>query len=153
PRGRQAVALQDALDGALTGEGPDAQGAQLAQDDGGPDEAVAGGRRGVTLEATADGKDGPLQLGRDALGDVVVGPGEVVEALGAVLEVAMPPLVEPGLEATQGRTDVVDGAAGEAETDGAPTRREFVVHGLSSAGQPLAVACGGRSRGSGRRCR
>src|SRR5262249_20834222 len=91
--------------------------------------------------------------GRDALGDVVVGPGEVVQALGAVLQVAMPPLVEPGLDATQGHADVVDGAAGEAETDGALPRREFVVHGLSSAGQPLAVACGGRSRGSGRRCR
>src|SRR5262249_58652489 len=98
---------QDALDGALAGEGPAAQGSQLAQDDGGPEEAVAGGRRGVGLEAAADGEDGPLQLGRDALGDVVVGPGQVVEALGAVPQVAAPPLVEPRLDATQGRADVV----------------------------------------------
>src|SRR5262249_9738796 len=142
PWGRQAVALEDALDGALAGEGPDAQGSQLAQDGGGPDEAVAGGRGGVGLEAAADGADGPLQVRRGGLGDGVGAPGQVVEALGAVLQVAMPPLVEPGLDATQGRAEVVDGAAGEAETDGALTRREFVVHGLSSAGQPLAVACG-----------
>jgi hypothetical protein len=101
---------------------------------------------GVALEAAADGEDGPLQFRRGALGDVVVGPGQVVEALGAALQVATPPLVEPGLDAPQGRADVVDGAAGEAETDGALARREFVVHGLSSAGQPLAVACGGLSR-------
>src|SRR5262249_55927296 len=146
PRGRQAVAPQDALDGARTGEGPDTQGAQLAQDDGGPEEAVAGGRRGVGLEAGAGRGDGPLPARRDGLGDVAVGAGQVVEPLGSVLQVAPPPLVEPGLDAAQGRTDVVDGAAGEAETDGALTRREFVVHEVSSAERPLAVACGGRSR-------
>src|SRR5262249_52296550 len=44
--------------------------------------SVAGGRRGVGLEPAADGEDGPLQLGRDALGEMVVGPGPVVEAFG-----------------------------------------------------------------------
>src|SRR5262249_52893538 len=76
-----------------------------------------------------DGEDGPLQLGRDVPGDVVVGPGQVVQALGSGLQVASPPLLEPGLGAAQRRADLLDGPAGEAETDGALTRREFVVHG------------------------
>jgi hypothetical protein len=125
----QAVPPQDALDGARAGERADAQGLQLGQDGRGPDEAVAGGRRGVGLEPPADGEDGPLQLGGDALGDVA-GPGQIVQALGPGLEVAAPPLVEPGLGAAHRQANVLDGAAGEAETDGALTRREFVVHGV-----------------------
>jgi hypothetical protein len=42
------------------------------------------------------------------LGDVVGGVGQVVEALGARLEVAAPPLVEPELGAAQGLTDELD---------------------------------------------
>jgi len=43
---------------------------QLGADGCGPDQAVAGGRRGMGLGPAADGEDGPLQLGRDALGDM-----------------------------------------------------------------------------------
>jgi len=48
----------------------------------------------------------------------------------AGLQVAAPPLVEPGLAAAQRRADALDRLASEAETDGALTRREFVVHGV-----------------------
>jgi hypothetical protein len=81
------------------------------------------------LEPAADGEDGPLQLGRDALGDVVVGPGQVVQARGASLQVAAPPLVEPELGAADGGADGLDGSAGEAQGNGSMTSREFVVHG------------------------
>src|SRR5262249_30682832 len=114
PRRGQAVALEDALDGALAGERADAQDFQLGQDGGGADQAVAGGWGGVGLEPATDGEDGPLQLGRDVLGDVVVGPRQVVEAVGAGLQIAAPPLVEPDLGAAQGRADGLDGPAGEA---------------------------------------
>src|SRR5688500_5384041 len=56
----QAITLQDTLDGALAGEGTDPQGFEFGQEDRGSDEAVAGGRRGVGLQPTADGEDGPL---------------------------------------------------------------------------------------------
>src|SRR5512144_513637 len=124
----QAVALGHALDGARAGQRADVEALQLGQDGGGPDQAVAGSRRGVGLEPSADGEDGPLQFGRDLLGDVA-GPGQVEQAIDAGLEVASPPLVEPGLGAAQGRADLLDGAAGEAEGDGALTRDELVVHG------------------------
>jgi hypothetical protein len=64
------------------------------------------------------------------LGDVMAGPCQVVEALGARLEVAAPPLVEPGLGAARRRADLLDGSPGEAETDGALAQREFVVPGV-----------------------
>ena len=133
PRRGQAVALQDALDGPFTGERADAQGLQFGEDGSGPGQAVAGGRRGVGLEPAADGEDGPLQFGRDALGDMVVGPGQVVEALGASLQVAAPPLVEPDLGAADGGADGLDGSAGEAQGNGAMTSGKFVVHGYLRA--------------------
>src|SRR5207248_475463 len=108
----------------------DAQGLQLGAEGRSPNQTVASGRRGVGLEPAADGADGPLQLGRDALGDVMVGPCPIVEGLGARLDVAAPPLVEPSLGAAQRRADGLDGPAGEAETDGALTRRKFVVHAV-----------------------
>src|SRR5262249_56665518 len=77
----------------------------------------------------ADGQDGPFQLGRDVLCDVVVGPREVVEAVRPGLQVAAPPLVEPDLGAADGGADGLDGSAGEAQGNGALARREFVVHG------------------------
>jgi hypothetical protein len=83
------VALQDALDGTLAREGSDGEALQL-------------------------GVDGPLQLGRDALGDVVVGPGQVVEALGASLRVVDPPLAEPDLGAADGGANGLGGSASEA---------------------------------------
>src|SRR5262249_25151543 len=95
----------------------------------GSDEAIAGGRRGMRLEPAMDGEDGALQLGRDALGHLRVGPGEVIEALGTGLEIAAPPLVEPELGTAQGRADRLDRAAAESESDGALTRGEFVLHG------------------------
>src|SRR5262249_17074867 len=116
----QAVALQDALDGALAGQRPDAQGLQLGTDGRGPGQAVAGGRRGMGLQPATDGKDGPLQFGRDALGDVV-GPCQVVQALGASLQVATPPLVEPDLGTADGGADGLDGSAGEAQGNSALT--------------------------------
>src|SRR5262249_51911258 len=125
----QAVALQDALDGPLARERPDAQGLQFGADGSGPGQAVGGGRRGPGLEPAADGEDGPLQLGWDASGDVVVGSRQVVEALGAHLQIAAPPLVEPGLGAADGGADGLDWAAGEAQGDGAMTSGKFVVHG------------------------
>ena len=130
PRRGQAVALQDALAGPLGRQRPGAQCLEFGQDDRRPDQAVACGRRGVGLQPAANGKDGPLQLGRDVPSDVVAGPGQVVEAVGAALQVAAPPPMEPGLAAAQRRADALDRLAGEAETDGALTRREFVVHGV-----------------------
>jgi hypothetical protein len=94
PRRGQPVAPQDALDVPFAGERAGAQGLQLSADGRGSGQAVAGGRRGMGLEPAADREDGPLQFGRDALGDVVVGPGQVVEAVGAGLQIAAPPLVE-----------------------------------------------------------
>src|SRR3954469_20397074 len=129
PRRRQAVALQDPLDGAFAGERADAQGLQLGPDGRGPDQAVAGGRRGMGLKPAADGEDRPLQLGWDALGDLVIGPGQVVETFGAGLQVASPPFVEPAVGTTDGSTDGLDGLTGEAQGNGAMTSREFVVHG------------------------
>src|SRR5579871_2382038 len=139
----QAVALQDALDGTLAGQRANAQGLQLGQDRHGSGQAVAGGRRGMGLEPAADGEDGPLQFGRDVLSDVMAGPRQVVEALGSGLQVAAPPLVEPGLAAAQRRADVLGGPTGEAQTDGALTRREFVVHGVLRG-----AAAGGCPRGT-----
>src|SRR6266851_5286530 len=82
------------------------------------------------LQTTADGKDSPLQFGRNVLGDMVVGSGQVVETFGAGLEIAAPPLVKPSLDAAHGRADVLDGPAGKAQIDGTLTCREFVVHGV-----------------------
>src|SRR5262249_54284398 len=82
------------------------------------------------LQPAANGEDSPFQFGRDAPRDLVVGPGQVVEAVGSGLQVAAPPLVKPGLGAAQSRANVLDGSASEAETDGALTRREFVAHGV-----------------------
>jgi hypothetical protein len=45
----------------------------------------------VSLKPATDGEDSPFQLGRDVLGDVVVGPCPVVEAFGSGLQVAAPP--------------------------------------------------------------
>ena len=110
-RGR-AVAHQTAH-GPLAGERTDAQGLQLGADGCGPAQTVAGGRRGMGLEPAADGEDGSLQFAREALGALVVGPRQVVEALGASLQVAAPPLVEPELGAADGGADGLDGSAGE----------------------------------------
>src|SRR5260370_17326389 len=81
------------------------------------------------LESLADGEDGALQFGRNALGDVVVGPGEVVETLGTRLQVAAPPLVEPELGAAQRVADVLDRAAAESESNGTLACRDFGLHG------------------------
>ncbi len=81
------------------------------------------------LEPAADGEDGPLQFGREALGALVVGPRQVVEVLGASLQVATPPLVEPELGAANGGADGLDGSAGETQGNSAITSGEFVVHG------------------------
>jgi len=136
----QAVALQDALDGPLAEERVDARGLQLGADGRGADQAVARRRRGMGLEPAADGEDGPLQLGPDAPGRVAARPRRVVEALGAGLPIAVPSLVEPRLAATRDRADLLDGSAGETETDGAPARREFVAHdvlrGATAGGYP-----------------
>src|SRR5262249_20749305 len=115
----QAVALQDALDGPLARERPDAQGLQFGADGSGPGQAVAGGRRGPGLEPAADGEDGPLQLGWDASGDVAVGSRQVVEALGAHLQIAAPPLVAPGRGGAEGGADGPEGAGGAAQGEGA----------------------------------
>src|SRR5262245_58937119 len=39
----------------------------------------------------------PMSVGRNVLGDVVVGPRQVVETFGAGFEIAAPPLVKPRL--------------------------------------------------------
>src|SRR5436305_9054463 len=74
---------------------------------------------------------------------MVVGPREVVETLGAGLQVAAPPLVEPDLGAADGGADGVDGSAGEAQGDGSMTSGEFVVHGYlreaAAGGLPAGV--------------
>src|SRR5262245_2346468 len=139
----QPVAFEDALDGAFGREWVEAESLEFGEDGRGADQAVACGRRGVGLEPAADGEDGPLQFRWDALGEVVVGPGAVVEPLGAGLQVATPPLVEPGFGAAQHRADVLDGPTGEAQTDGALPRREFVVHGVLRG-----AAAGGCPRGT-----
>jgi hypothetical protein len=95
------------------------------------------------LEPAADGEDRPLQFGRNALSDLVVGSRPVVEAVGAGLQIAVPPLAEPGLAAAQSGADLLDRAAGETETDGALTRREFVVRGVLRG-----AAAGGCPRGT-----
>ena len=110
----QAVPLQDALDGPLARERPNAQGLQFVADGSRAGQAAAVGRRGTGLGPAAEGEDGPFEHGRDASGEVVVGSRQVVEALGAGLQVAAPPLVEPDLGAADGGTDGLDGSAGEA---------------------------------------
>src|SRR5260370_11812405 len=80
------------------------------------------------LEPAANGEDRVLQLGRDALDDVACS-GQVVQASGAELEIATPPLVKPGLGATQRPADELHGATGEAERNGTLACHEFVVHG------------------------
>ena len=49
----------------------DAQDFQLVMDGCGPDQSVAGGRRGMDLEPAADGEDDPLQFGVGS----IKGPG------------------------------------------------------------------------------
>src|SRR5512135_557629 len=129
PRRGQAVALEHALDGARVGKRADVEGLEFGQDGRGSAEAVAGRRRGVGLQPAADREDSSLQFGRDALGDVVGGVGQVVQALGARLEVAAPPFVEPEPGAAQGLTDGLDRSAAETEREGTLTCREFVAHG------------------------
>jgi hypothetical protein len=138
-----AVALPDPLEGAGRGERPDAQSLQFGADGRGPDHAGARGRRGLGLEPAADGEEGALPLGREALGEMVVGPRQVVETLGSDLQRAAPPLVEPSLAAAESRADGRDGAAGETETDGGWTRREVVVQGVLRG-----TAAGGDPRGT-----
>jgi hypothetical protein len=110
----QPVALEDAFDRTFAGERANAQDLQLSQDGGCADQTVAGGRSGVGLESAADAEDGPLQFGRNVLSDVVIGPGQVIEAIGAGLQVATPPLVKPDLGAAECGADDLDGSAGEA---------------------------------------
>src|SRR5262249_7527251 len=102
PRRGQAVALEHALDGARVGKRVDVKSLEFSQNGRGPDQAVARRWRGMGLQPAADGEDRSLQLGRDALSDVVGGVCQVVQALGARLEVAAPPLAEPELGAAQG---------------------------------------------------
>src|SRR5262249_10415305 len=111
------------------GQRAEVEGLELGQNGRGPDEAVAGSWRGVGLQPAADGEDRPLQLGRDALGDVWRGVGQVVQPFGARFEVAAPPVVEPALGAAQCLTDVRDRSAAEAQRDGTLACRELVVHG------------------------
>src|SRR5262249_15794959 len=141
-RRRQAVTLEDALDGPLAGQRADAQGLQLGEDGGCPGQAVAGGGRGVGLEAAADGGGGALRVGGDRRGGMGGRRGGVGRR-GGGLRGAAPPLVEPGLGPAQGRADVLGGPAGEAETDGALARRKFVVHGVLRG-----AAAGGCPRGT-----
>jgi hypothetical protein len=71
--------------GLLEGERTDAQGFQFGTDGRGPDQTVAGGRRGMGQEPAADEEDGPLQFGWDPLRVLVAGPHPVVEAPGSGL--------------------------------------------------------------------
>src|SRR5262249_61923917 len=87
---------------------------------------VAGGRVGVGVESAAARGEGPVDLGREPQGDVVVGPGQVVEAVGPGLQIAAPPLPEPDLGAADGGADGLDGPAGEAQGNGAMTSSQFV---------------------------
>ncbi len=140
----QALALQDTLDGTFAGQRVNPQRLQLGKDGQSARQAVAGSRDGVGLKPPADGKDGPFQFGRDTLGDMVVGPSQVVEAFGAGFQVTVPPLVEPSLDTPQSRADVLDGPAGEAETEGALRRRKLVVHDVlrsTAAGGCLRRTC------------
>src|SRR5262249_61770618 len=76
---------------------------------------------------------------------------------GGGLQVGTAALVEPDLGAADGGTDGLDGSAGEAQGNGALTRREFVVHGylrVAAAGgcprgEVFAREGGGRPRGRG----
>src|SRR5262249_24921701 len=88
---------------------------------------VAGPRAGLGLQAPPHRQDGAFQFQRDARGDVVAGPGQVVQALGAEVEVAAPPLVEPDHGAAQGLTDLLHRPAAEAERDGSLASAEIVV--------------------------
>ena len=71
--------------GPPRGERPDVHGLQLGMDGRGPDQTVAGGRRGMGLEPAADGEAGPLQFGWDPLRVLVAGPRPVEDALGSGL--------------------------------------------------------------------
>src|SRR5512142_1524266 len=82
----------------------------------------------------------PLETTRSSWSLIKIVAG-LIQALGAGLQIAVPPLAEPGLAAAQGGADLLDGAAGEAETDGTLTRGEFVVHGALRG-----VAAGGCPR-------
>ena len=137
----QAVALKDALDGAVAGDRPDTEPLQLGADGAGPDQAVARRRRGVGPEPAAEREDGPLRFGREPQGDVVVGPGQVVEAVGPGLQLAAQPLTEPDLGAADGGADGLDGPAGEAQGNGAMTSSQFMAHGYLRV-----AAAGGRPR-------
>jgi hypothetical protein len=70
--------------GAARRERTDAQGLQLGTDGRGPDQTIAGSRRGMGRKP-ADGEDGPLQFGWDPLRLLVAGLRPVVEALGSGL--------------------------------------------------------------------
>jgi hypothetical protein len=67
--------------GPPAGERTDAKSLQFGTDGRGPDQTIAGSRRGMDLEPAADGEDGPLQFGRDPLRVLVAGLRPAVEAL------------------------------------------------------------------------
>src|SRR6266852_3535337 len=85
------------------------------------------------------------------------GVGQVVQPLGARLEVAAPPLVEPNLGAAQSLTDVRDRSAAEAKGDGTLACREVVVHGYlrgaAAGGFPRRSLYPDRGRGEGQQRR
>src|SRR5262249_31799983 len=83
---------QDAIDGSRAGQRTDDRGLRCGADGRGPDPTRTGSRRGRGSKPGVDGADGPLQFGREAMGDTVAGPRPVVEAVWAGLPIAEPPL-------------------------------------------------------------
>ena len=79
------------------------------------------------IKAMVRGTRDPWKLAKYR--DVRGGVGQVVQTVGARLEVAAPPLVEPAFGAAQSLADVRDGSTAEAKGDGTLACREFVVHG------------------------
>jgi hypothetical protein len=110
------------------GRGRIGEALKFRQDGRGPNQAVARCRRGVGLKPAANGEDGPLPLGRDVRHDMAC-PREIVQSLGTELEVPTPPFVEPDIGTVQCQANVLNGTAGEAESNGTLSCREFVVHG------------------------
>src|SRR5262249_304340 len=142
----QAVAPQDPLDGALAGQRADAQGLQLGPDGGRPGQAVAGRRRGGGPPPAGGGGDGPLPRGRGPVGGGGRGGwrGAGRKGVGAGLQVAVSPLVEPALGAADGGAGGLDSSAGEAQGNSAVASRGSSFMG-TSAWRPLTVARGGGS--------
>jgi hypothetical protein len=124
-----AVALHHSIDRPQAQLRSDVQGLKFGQNGTGPDQVVAGSGPSLGFEMATNRQNGAFQFGRDACGDLVLAPCQVLESFGAELEETTPPFVQPGFGTAKGLANVSGKAAAKAEGDRSLRSPEIVVHG------------------------